>query len=324
MQQFTTILISIILEAIPFILLGAVVSSTIQVFVSKDQIAAILPRRRWLGVMVATLMGIIFPVCECAIIPIAKRLVKKGVPTGMAVSFMLAVPIVNPVVLLSTYYAFNNDFKMVALRAGLGFVVAVAIGLFINQDSFGEGSILRADGKSKKASCSCGCDHDHNHEEHHEEYTLSHTARTRASHKKYTTKFRRSKWQQILEHTGSEFIDISQYLIFGAIISALFQCYVDRQLITKVGTDPFLGVIFMMGLAFVLSLCSEVDAFIARTFLGQFTTGAVTAFLILGPMIDIKNMIMLLGNFKLKFVLKLTVYIVLMCALTGLAINLIW
>jgi uncharacterized membrane protein YraQ (UPF0718 family) len=290
--------ISIIIEAVPFILLGAFISAVIQVFVSEKLISRVIPKNKFLGVIGAAFMGIIFPVCECAIIPIARRLIKKGVPANIAVTFMLAVPIVNPVVLLSTYNAFYNKPVVVLLRAGFGIFAAITIGLLIGFTQNPKESPIKSGRFDLDNNGICGCGYDHS-------YSNS------------------SKLSSVLEHTIIEFFDISKYLIAGALISSIFQVLIPRSLINPIGSHSLYSVIAMMLLAFVLSICSEADAFIARTFLGQFTLGSVTAFMILGPMVDIKNAIMLGGTFKRGFNARLITYIFFTVYIIGCIINVI-
>lgn len=285
LQSFATIFTSIVLEGIPFILLGAFVSALIQVFVSEETITKIIPKNKFLGFFGASLMGFIFPVCECAIIPIARRLIKKGLPFGLGVTFMLAVPIVNPVVLLSTYYAFYDKPSMVIMRGGFGIIAAITIGIFISMVEKKAISPLKNNGYKDEYGCNCGCD---------------------INNPLYKYK---SKLSIILDHTTREFLSISKYLIFGAFISGVFQTLVSRDVMTSLGSRPMASIGIMMALAFLLSICSEADAFIARTFLSQFTVGSILGFLLLGPMLDIKNTFMLFGNFKGKVAIILTVYI---------------
>lgn len=299
MKSFLIIFMSIVLEAMPFVLLGALVSACIQVFISESHIEKILPKRKWIGFIIAALLGLIFPVCECAIIPITRRLIKKGVPIGMATTFMLAVPIVNPVVLLSTYYAFNDKLYMVFARAGFGFLAAVAIGLLIAISEENSTYALKERREKEEALCDCGC---------------------QLGGSRYQAP---SYLRSVLEHTNKEFINIMQYLIFGAFLASLFQSYVDKEVMGFISGNSYLAVIFMMGIAFILSICSEVDAFIARTFIAQFSSGSILAFLIFGPMLDLKNTMMLMGHFKTKFVIKLIIYITLVSILIGFIANLL-
>ena len=298
LQNFSIILLSIILEALPFIMLGAFISALIQVFISEEMITRIIPKNTFWGLLGASLMGLIFPVCECAIIPIVRGLIKKGVPTSIAVTFMLAVPIVNPVVLTSTYYAFYDKPSMVLIRGGLGVMASIIIGFFIKLSSDKNESILKNNSEYNRDNCPCGC------------------GLGQGIHRG-----KQSKVKLIIDHTNNEMFQIGKYLIFGAIISALFQAFIPRSYVSFLGEHQLYSVIAMMALAFILSLCSEADAFIARTFLSQFTIGSVSAFLILGPMLDIKNALMLFGSFKKSFVIKLIIFITLVCMLIGAWIN---
>ncbi len=296
-QNFSTIFISIVLEAMPFIMLGAFISALIQVFVSEKFIEKIIPKNKILGFLGAALMGIIFPVCECAIVPITRRLMKKGVPVGVAITFMLAVPIVNPIVLMSTYYAFYNMSSMVLIRGGFGLLVAIIIGVLMDFSEKENSLPIKQNSYELDYKCYCGCNEGSGFSSNH------------------------SKLRSMLEHTSKELLNISKYLIFGAVISAIFQVAVSKQFTAVIGKHQYYSILAMMALAFILSICSEADAFIARSFLGQFTTGSVAIFLILGPMLDIKNTLMLSGNFKLRLVIKLIVYITVITFCIGYLIN---
>ncbi|WP_373844993.1 permease [Clostridium sp.] len=297
-NSFFVIFISIMLEAIPFILLGSFISAVIQVFISDKFISKVLPKNKFLGIMGASLMGFVFPVCECAIVPITRRLMKKGVPASIAVTFMLAVPIVNPVVLLATYSAFYNRPSVVLLRAVFGILAAVTIG-FLVEIVQGREIPVKEEMFQSRGDIFCGCGYSH-------QYSL-----------------KNSKISSVLEHTIIEFFDISKYLIIGALLSSVFQAFVPRNIITSLGKHNLYSIIVMMFLAFVLSVCSEADAFIARTFLNQFTLGSVSVFMILGPMLDIKNTIMLGASFKKGFVIRLIICILSICYIIGCIINIL-
>jgi uncharacterized membrane protein YraQ (UPF0718 family) len=334
-NDFSTIFLSIIFEGIPFILIGALASSVIQIFVSEETIARIIPKNKFMGVLIASLIGIVFPVCECAIVPITRRLVKKGVPLNIAITFMLSVPIMNPVVLLSTHYAFMGMPYMVIARAMFGMIGAVAIGFLIgvlHKDSpFKREKVKKPMGIKGKMGGTfdynttishkknnliklkhshlegdneiCSCGHSHNHSEH-------------------KNKFIRNI-EEIITHTSVELYDIGRFFIMGVFLSTCMQIFVPKEFITSMGGGVLSSIIVMMILAFVLSICSETDAFVARSFLGQFTNGSILGFLILGPMIDIKNTIMLCGSFKLGFVVKLIFLIITICFILAVIANML-
>lgn len=277
--DFASIFTSIVLEAIPFIILGSFISAIIQICISEEFITKLIPNASILGYFGAALIGLIFPVCECAIVPITRRLIKKGVPVGIGVTFMLAVPIINPIVIMSTYYAFYDNQIMVALRTVGGFVAAILIGIIVNALENNKKSIS-LDYSESDNYCNCGCNFPFENQ---------------------------NKLKAIFGHANREFLDIMGYLVFGAFISSIFQVVESHGGFNFISNNKILMIIFMMSLGFLLSLCSEADAFVGRSFLANYSFSGVTAFLILGPMLDLKNLIMILGAFKKSFALKLSI-----------------
>nr|MBK5235946.1 permease [Clostridium sp.] len=332
-NDFATIFLSIIFEGIPFILIGALTSSIIQIFVSEDAIAKIIPKNKFVGVLIASLVGLVFPVCECAIVPITRRLLKKGVPLNIAVTFMLSVPIMNPVVLLSTHYAFMGMPYMVIARAMFGMIGAITIGILIGTlhrgSPFKRDTVKKTKGIIYKAGCGC---------EHHTMHIRKNTTIIKNKHRhsnenngncscghshnnsKSNNKLIRNI-EEIISHTSVELYDIGRFFIMGVFLSTCMQVFIPKTFILSIGGGVLSSIIVMMMLAFVLSICSETDAFIARSFLGQFTTGSILGFLILGPMIDIKNTIMLCGSFKISFVAKLIFLIITICFILAVIAN---
>nr|WP_010332963.1 permease [Bacillus mojavensis] len=274
--QLNSIFISILIEAIPFILIGVILSGIIQMFVSEEMIARIMPKNRFLAVLFGALAGILFPACECGIIPITRRLLLKGVPLHAGVAFMLTAPIINPIVLFSTYIAFGNRWSVVFYRGGLALAVSVIIGIILSYQ-FKDNQLLKPDEAG------------HHHHHHH---TLL------------------QKLGGTLRHAIDEFFSVGKYLIIGAFIAAAMQTYVKTSTLLAIGQNDVSSSLVMMGLAFVLSLCSEVDAFIASSFSSTFSLGSLIAFLVFGAMVDIKNLLMMLAAFKKRFVFLLITYIV--------------
>lgn len=301
-HNVSTMFFSIILEALPFILLGSFISSVIQLFVSEEKIAEVLPKNKLLGVIAAASLGLVFPVCECAIVPITRSLIKKGIPLNMAVTFMLAVPIINPITLMSTYYAFYTMPVMVLIRAGGGLLAAVTVGLTIGWLEEGETPLKQKRRRIRRPlhRCGCGCEECRNE--------IAETGIL-------------NKVLKAASHTAHEFCEVLVYLIFGALISSMFQVFVSRSYFIPEGYDKSLSILIMICFAYLLSLCSEADAFIARTFLGQFSTGSIAAFLIFGPMLDIKNTLMLGNTFIKKVLAELVVIIIIVCFIAGSVIN---
>ena len=271
-----TIFLSIVIEAVPFILLGVFVSALIQIYVSEDTIQRYLPKNAYAALLPAAVLGAIFPICECAIVPIVRRLIKKGMPLHVGVVFLVAAPILNPVVAASTFYAFRTDLTVLYARMGLAFILAIIIGfilylLFKNSDQI-KWTREELIGKQR--------------------ITID---------TKKVTGFNRIK--QTLYHAADEFFLMGKYLIAGAFIAALFQTFLNRQILLTIGSNEWSSTAVMMAFAFILSLCSEADAFVAASFGSMFTTGSLIAFLVYGPMLDLKNTIMLFAFFRAKFVL---------------------
>jgi uncharacterized membrane protein YraQ (UPF0718 family) len=270
--EMNTIFISILIEALPFVTLGVLISGIIQIFVTEEMIAKIMPKNKILAVIFASFIGILFPSCECGIVPIVSRLVAKGVPISAGIAFMLTAPIINPVVLFATFIAFGSDWKMAIFRSIGALFVANIVGIFI---------AFRFKGNPFNENF-----HIHHHH----------------SHEK--TPFMKKIWQT-LEHAVDEFFSMGKYLVIGSFIAAAVQTYVKTATLVSIGHGKAGSSIVMMALSFILSLCSEADAFIASSFRTTFSTGALLAFLIFGPMVDIKNLMMMLSTFKKRLVLMI-------------------
>jgi uncharacterized membrane protein YraQ (UPF0718 family) len=277
LQSFKTIFISIILEAIPFILIGVLVSSFIHIFISDKIIQRYIPRDPMLAILFACLLGILFPICECGLIPIVRRLIKKGMPLYVGIVFILVGPIINPIVFASTYLAFRTKPEMVYSRMTLALLIGTFIGLFIYY-------FVRKN--PLKNSDSILDIHLHTN-------TTGHPQKLGA------------RLLSMMEHSGSEFIDIGKYLVLGSLLTAAIQTLVSRGTLIDIGQGQFSSHLFMMGFAYILSLCSTSDAFVASSFASTFSGGSLLAFLVFGPMLDFKSTLMLLSVFRAKFVILL-------------------
>jgi uncharacterized membrane protein YraQ (UPF0718 family) len=319
LQCFSTIFISIILEALPFIIIGVFISSLIQNFISEDTIEKLIPKNKYIGVVVAASLGIFFPICDCAIVPVVRRLLKKGLPMPIGIAFMLSVPIINPVVLASTYYAFPDAPYIVLLRGSLGWISAITIALILDKLEINN---------TKKVHSLCNRliysndNHIHTHiHSHNSTHNESECACTHHHHHHSNNK--QSSLYSIFEHTNDELMEVGKYIIIGAFLSSLMQTFLPEKYILSIGKGNVSSILVMMALAYMLCVCSETDAFIARTFVGRFTSGSIIAFLIFGPMIDIKNTLMLGQAFKHKFIFKLIFTIILVCFSVGATVNLL-
>lgn len=300
--QLNTIFLSMIMEAIPFVLVGVLISGLIQSFVTEQWIARVMPGNRVLSSLLGCSVGVFFPSCECGIVPITRRLLNKGVPLNAGIAFMLTGPIVNPIVLFSTFIAFGNDWTMAAIRAGMAFAVALAVSLTIS--IWFPTLPLRASGSQLAAT---------------ETSAASEAPRADVPRRAWYAKI-----YSVLLHSIDEFFSVGKYLVLGAFIAASMQTFVPTSTLLHLGGNPVTASLVMMALAFVMSLCSEADAFIASSFRSTFSTGALSAFLVFGPMIDIKNTLMLLGTFRTKFVIVLISLVAGFTLIGSLIVGRVW
>lgn len=271
-DTFKTGFIGILLEALPFVLAGALLSSLLRVFIPDEMISKWIPKQTLLAILFACLLGIIFPVCECGMIPLVRRLIHKGMPVYVAIVFILSGPILNPVVYGATLTAFRDHSELAYARMGLAFAVACLIGMMIYATV-------------KKSPIRLSVQR---------EILDDHQSSTRGG-----------KIASVFVHTSDEFFEMGKYLIIGCLLTSGIQTFMVQDSLLAIGDQPLGSYFFMMGLAFVLSLCSTSDAFIASTFVHSFPAGALLAFMVFGPMLDFKNSLMLLSLFKTKFALYL-------------------
>lgn len=292
--NFKIILLSIVIEAFPFVLFSVLISAGMNHFLSENTIQKYIPKNTLLSLLLAALLGILFPVCDCGMVPIVRRLLLKGVPLRFAITFMLAAPIINPVVATATWFAFNGNSLMLLYRLAAAFAIACCAGLTVDL-LFGGGALRQTSHESQETACSCGC---------------------HASPVQPNASFT-EKIMNTFRDAGAEFFDMGKYLLLGAMLGAALQLLLPRQLLLGLGQDPLYSVIVMLLFAFSVSVCSSADAFIAASFSSSFTPGSLIAFMVFGPMIDAKNLLMLLHVFKTRFVATLTVIVILLCG--GLA-----
>lgn len=304
LANFVLLFESLLIGAIPLVLIGAVVAGAIAVFVPTSWFERMSGLPEWLQLPVAGLSGIAFPVCECGSIPVARRLIARGLTPSAAITFMLASPIINPIVLLSTYIAFQGRASLVAIllgRAGLGFVAALSVGWVLG--GRGRGELLREPAAGAREMCTCGddgCSHADGHHDH--EHGSSHHPPT-------------SKAEAFISHSTSELLFMARFLILGSAVAAGLQTVAPQSLLDSVAGTPIVSLVAMMGLAFVLSLCSESDAFVAASFV-QFGTAPQLAFLVFGPMLDIRLALLYRATFRRGF-LPLVVLVVTAVTLVG-------
>ncbi len=275
-QSLNTIFISILVQALPFILIGVFVSSFLQVYISDERIIGLFTRYRGIGFVIAILLGVCFPVCDCAMAPITARMARKGVPVCFVTAFLLAAPVVNPVVILSTLYAFPEDFKIVFLRITFGISIALFTGMFAKVAGVTAQSAIK---ERIYNNSICSVD--------------------------YTGKMLeygfKSKLRMLVLHSGIEFFKLSKYVILGAFITSLFQILAERNSLSGISVKPMLVLLVMTLTSMLMSVCSTSNAFMAKSFSYSFPLYSVIYYMVIGPMLDIKNILMLSGSYKMKF-----------------------
>lgn len=284
-------------------LLGVIVSGFIQTFLTERWITRIMPRNRLLSTLLGCGIGFFFPSCECGIVPITRRLIGKGVPLNAGIAFMLTGPIINPIVMFSTYVAFGNDWRMAAIRAGGAVVVAFIVSTVLSL------IFVRLPVREKVSTLDTN-----------ELLDVVVSSRSAISPLQARPSFR-GRVYEVMLHAIEEFFSVGKYLVIGAFIAASMQTFVPTSALIHLGSSPLTSILVMITLAFVMSLCSEADAFIASSFRSTFSTGAISSFLIFGPMIDIKNTLMLLGAFKGKFVFTLITLVTITTVLVSLLVG---
>lgn len=265
-QNFLLVFSSLLIEAVPFVLLGAVVAAAIEVLIPTSFMERLAALPGPLQLPASALAGVAFPVCECGSVPVARRLAAKGLSPAAAVTFMLAAPILNPIVIASTAIAYrgrDSMWLMVGGRALLGLVAAIAVGWVVA-------------GRKGPSIVRLEPDRDV----------------TQAHH--------RGKAEAFFSHLSGDFIFMGRYLVMGAAVAAALQTFVPQTVLGSVADSPVVALVSMMGLAFLLSLCSESDAFVAASFV-QFGSAAQLAFLVFGPMVDTKLGFLYSATFKRGF-----------------------
>ncbi|CAH1209608.1 Putative two-component membrane permease complex subunit SMU_747c [Paenibacillus allorhizoplanae] len=308
----------IFLDALPFMILGVLLSTIVENFIPEGVIQRMTPKHPLGGVLFACVLGIMFPLCECGMIPFVRRLMRKGMPVYIAVIFILVGPILNPIVFASTWMAFRDNPAMAYSRMGLTFGVALVIGFLLTR--FLKSNPLRHPIEPAAASLTHHHNHDHDHKHDHShahDHSHNHKHHDHGhDHHGHNHAHGGSQLMTMVSHGSSELFEMSKYLMLGALLTALIQTFVAQDSLSAIGQGAFISHVFMMGFAYMLSLCSTTDAFVAVSFAKSFSPGSLLAFLVFGPMIDVKSTLMMLSIFKARFVLTLSI-VVAITVLTG-------
>jgi uncharacterized membrane protein YraQ (UPF0718 family) len=269
LSDFVFVWWGLLYEAIPFVAVGALLSGAVERCLSREMVVRWFPRHRGLGIAASACLGLVFPMCECGAVPIVRRLMRKGVPVSCGIAYLLAAPIVNPLVIASTAVAFRGreGWTMVGLRGGLGYLIAVLVAAAVWR-LLGEGNVLRGGGDD------------------HGEHAHDHARRG-------------GVLGDVLAVAAGDFVVIGGTLVLGAAAAALINSGFSRAAMAPLADRALVAVPGMMALAVALNLCSEADAFVAASFYA-FPLTAKLAFLVLGPMVDLKLLLMYAAVFRPK------------------------
>jgi uncharacterized membrane protein YraQ (UPF0718 family) len=299
-SNFTTIFLSLFIEAMPFLLLGTLGSGLVEAFVNQDDLNRWIPRDPIRGALVGALIGLCIPVCECGVVPLTRRLLRKGLPLSVGVTLLLAAPVLNPIVIASTVAAFGFG-RILLFRLGLSLMIAMTTGLLFSLEKRPEHLLQPAAWAPIAGGSGLAREPD---------ASLFKRPRLRAG------------LRVAARVTREEFFEMGRYLIVGGVLAALMQTFVPQSALLTVSAGPVMSVVTLMLLAVVLSVCSTVDAFIALAFASSFTTGSVLAFLVFGPMVDIKSTLMFLTVLRRRAVVYLILLPLMMTLVATVFLNL--
>lgn len=318
-----TLFLSLLVEAIPFLLMGVLLSGALLVFVDERKLIELLPKNPLLGAFAGSLLGFMFPVCECGNVPVARRLISQGAPISVAVSFLLAAPTINPIVIWATWTAFRDQPEIVVLRVVLSLAIAIIVSMvFSTQRDLS--AILQPNialalpaprvkaGAVPVGTFFLGEDRSQ---------PLSLAGYNASQSQSVSQKPLSDRLNMLLDNTLAEMRELGAILIMGSAIAAAIQVWVPRDIILSLGQGQVSSILAMMTLAAIVSICSTVDAFFALSFAATFTSGSLLAFLVFGPTIDLKAIGLILTIFQKKTVIYMFLLTAQLTFLSCLFIN---
>lgn len=310
-QAFTTIFLGIFIEAVPFVAIGALLSGVIEMAVSTRTLTRLVPARPGAGVLAGAALGMVFPVCECGVVLVVRRLLSKGLRPPVAIAFLLGAPVLNPVVIASTATAFGFGWMLIG-RLALTLVVATAVAATFRRarpadillaaddvaDEVADGVANGVANGVEGEACPAGSGHAHHHEHDHDPGGRSPQERRRSIG---------SFARDALLHGSADLFDMGRYLVIGCGLAALLQTLMPQSVLLDIGRGGAASVTTMLGLGYLLSVCSSVDAFLALAFTATFAPASILAFLVFGPMVDVKSTLLFLSVFRTRAVVYLVV-----------------
>ncbi|MDQ1129831.1 permease [Microbacterium sp. SORGH_AS_0888] len=289
LQDGITLALSVLVESMPFVALGVLLSILVQVWVPPGTIERWMPRRAWARRAVISLLGMIVPVCECGNVPFARGLLLRGFTVPETLTFLIAAPIVNPIVIISTHQAFGFSDGILVARLVGGYIVANLIGWLYSR--YPSPDALLTD--RFRDSCD------------------------------FATDAPGDRWRRSLAQLIVEFRAVMPALVIGAGLAGAVQVLVPRDALLAIGSNPVLSIVAMMTLAMVVSICSNVDAFFALSFASTFTAGSIVAFLVTGPLVDVKMIALLRTTFSTRAIAGIVTIVLVFSFALGTVVNLV-
>jgi uncharacterized membrane protein YraQ (UPF0718 family) len=302
LQDAFSLFLSLLVEALPFLLLGVIFSSALLVLVKEDQLLKHFPTNPIAGALLGSFIGFLMPVCECGNVPVARRLLIKGVPPAVTVGFLLAAPTVNPIVIWSTWTAFKDQPEIVIFRVLFSLLIATIVAsIFSTQKDI---SVLLSPLLSRKIAYSkktVTAKYSTDSFLQPGTFLLSTPGNPIKLDSEAITLVP-SRWDTFVDNLTQELRELGGMLVLGSAIAACIQVFVPRDIILHLGSGVLTSIISMMILGSIVSICSTVDAFFALSFASTFTTSSLIAFLVIGPMVDLKSISLLLSVFKPRII----------------------
>lgn len=290
LQDGVTLALSVLVESMPFVVLGIVFSIAVRVWLPEAWIVRVLPRTPWLRRVVISLIGMFLPVCECGNVPLARGLMVRGLTVAESMTFLFAAPIINPITIITTHQAFGFDDGILVARLAGGFAIANLLGWLFSR---------------------------------HPEPDRLLTARFAAECRLPVHDESGSRVDRSIRLFARESAALLPALFVGALAAAAVQTVVPRDVLVALGSDPVWSIVAMIALAFVISVCSNVDAFFILPFASTFLPGSIVVFLLFGAMLDIKMLALLRTTFTTRTLVSLVIVIGLASAAIGWAVNLV-
>ncbi len=328
-----TLFLSLLVEAIPFLMFGVLVSGLLLLFVDERRLLQLLPKHPLLAALTGSCFGFLFPVCECGNVPVARRLLMQGASAPVAVGFLLAAPTINPVVIWATWTAFRDQPEIVIFRVIFSLTIATVVAWVFSAQAdlkpFLQPAVALAmpkplpvmpQSQPKLLQTGTFFLDQPGQPLQIDPMTLEATLPTCPMPSPPKIKAW-ARFRMLLDNTVQELRELGGVLVLGSLMAAIIQVAIPRDIILDLGQGPVTSVVAMMTLSGVISICSTVDSFFALSFASTFTSGALLAFLVFGPMFDLKNLGLLLTVFKGRAVLYLFLLIAQMAFLLTLSMN---